>query len=171
MNLQITTKNLTIIPFTRSYIEPYHQEFTPEVTRYQYPDPFPNPDTAGQVLGGFMEAMERGEMLELVILGPDGEFLGSAEVFGLRERAPELGLWLKGSAQGKGYGREALEGVLGYLDGLHRYEYYIYEADERNMPSVRLAEKFPHEKGGLEKVVTESGRELRLRTYRIYARR
>lgn len=171
MDLTITTKNLTIAPFTLDHLEPYRQEFTPEVTKYQYPDPFPNIDTARQVLGGFMDDMERGDMLELTILGPEGEFLGSAEVFGLREEAPELGIWLKASAQGRGYGKEALEGVLGYLDGLGKYEYYIYEADERNAPSIGLVEKFPHERGGLEKVITESGRELMLRTYRIRARR
>lgn len=171
MDLQIATERLTIKPLTLSYIEPYHKEFTPEVTRYQYPDPFPDLETANAVLPGFMEDMERGDMLELVILDPRDGFLGSAEVFGLREEAPELGIWLKSSAQGLGYGREALEGLLGYLDGLGRYSYYIYEADERNLPSIRLAERFPHEKGGLEKVSTESGKELMLRTYRIYARR
>ena len=70
-----------------------------------------------------------------------------------------------------GYGREALSGLLNYLDSLKTYSFYIYEADERNAPSIRLVEKFQHEKDGLEKVVTESGKELELRTYRIYARR
>lgn len=171
MDLKINTQRLTIQPFTQDFLDEYCREFTPEVTRYQYPDPFPDRETAGRVLSGFVEDMERGDMLELVILGQDGEFLGSAEVFGLREEAPELGIWLKDTARGMGYGREAMEGVLQYLDSLGMYEYYIYEADRRNTPSISLAERFPHEKGGLEKVITESGKELELQTYRIYARR
>lgn len=171
MKLQITTERLTITPFTLQWLEAYRQNFTPEVTRYQYPDPFPDPGTAQQVLSGFIADMERGDMLELVILGHKGDFLGSAEVFGLREKAPELGIWLKGSAQGQGYGKEVLEGILGYLDGFRRYEYYIYEADERNAPSICLVEKFPHERGRLQRVITESGKELMLRTYHIRARR
>lgn len=171
MDLQITTERLTIKPLTPGYIGPYHKGFTPEVTRYQYPDPFPDIETANAVLSGFMEEMEGGDMLELVILGPGDEFLGSAEVFGLRESSPELGIWLIGTAQSMGYGGEALDGVLQYLDSLGKYEYYIYEADERNLPSVKLVEKFPHKRGGIEEVATESGKELLLRTYRIFTRR
>ena len=170
-DLLIRTPRLSIQPLVQGHIEAYHREFTEEVTRYQYPDPFRDLEAAQQVLSGFMEAMGRGDMLELAILGPEGEFLGSVEVFGLREEAPELGIWLKGRAQGMGYGREALSGLLNYLDSLKIYSFYIYEADERNAPSIRLVEKFQHEKGGLEKVVTKSGKELELRTYRIYARR
>lgn len=170
-DLLIRTPRLSIQPLVQDHIEVYHREFTEEVTRYQYPDPFRNLEAAQRVLSGFITDMGRGDMLELAILGPEGEFLGSAEVFGLKEKAPELGIWLKGSAQGQGYGKEALEGVLGYLDGFRRYEYYIYEADERNAPSICLVEKFPHEIGGLQRVITESGKELMLRTYRIYARR
>lgn len=170
-DLLIRTPRLSIQPLVQGHIEAYHREFTEEVTRYQYPEPFRDLEAAQMVLSGFITDMGRGDMLELAILGPEGEFLGSAEVFGLREEVPELGIWLKGSAQGQGYGKEALDGLLGYLEGLRRYEYYIYEADERNAPSIRLVEKFQHEKGGLEKVVTESGKELELRTYRIYARR
>lgn len=171
MDLQINTERLILTPLSPAYFQSYCVEFTPEVTRYQYPDPFPDLDAAREVLGRFLEDMARGDMLELMILGPEGEFLGSAEVFGLSEEAPELGIWLKSSAHGLGYGREALEGLLGYLDGLGRFKYYIYEADERNLPSIRLAERLPNERGGLERVTTESGRELLLRTYRIYARR
>ena len=65
MKLQITTERLTITPFTLQWLEAYHQNFTPEVTRYQYPDPFPDPETAQQVLSGFIADMERGDVLEL----------------------------------------------------------------------------------------------------------
>ena len=50
MDLTITTKNLTIAPFTLDHLEPYRQEFTPEVTKYQYPDPFPDLEAASQTL-------------------------------------------------------------------------------------------------------------------------
>lgn len=168
MSLKIYTKRLEIEPFRPAFLEDYCREFTDEVTKYQYPDSFPDRETGGRVLSGFLEDMERGEMLELVILSREGEFLGSAEVFGLKEEAPEIGLWLKKSAQGLGYGHEALRGLLDYLNGLGKFKYYRYEADVRNLPSLRLAEKFPFEKGGREEVVTESGKRLILQAYHIY---
>lgn len=125
-------------------------------------------EAADAVLSGFVDDMARGDMLELVILTQDREFLGSVEVFGLREEAPELGLWLKKGAQGAGYGCEALKGVIEYLNAAKQYPYYIYEADVRNTPSIRLAEKFRHEKGGCEEITTESGKTLKLQAFRIF---
>lgn len=164
----IRTARLEIRPFDRSFLEEYAREFTAEITKYQYPDPFPDRETADRVLSGFVGEMERGNMLELVILTPDGGFLGSMEAFGLREETPELGLWLKRTAHGKGYGREALQALLEFLAAAGRYPYYIYEADVRNTPSIRLAESFRFEKGGREDVTTGSGKEFRLQLYRLF---
>ena len=99
----IQTERLLLRPFCDADLEPYCAEFTQEVTKYQYPDPFPDRDTAKAVMSGFVEDMKQGKMLELVILSRGGTFLGSMEAFGLTEDTPELGLWLKRSAQGKGY--------------------------------------------------------------------
>lgn len=107
-------------------------------------------------------------MLEMVLLARDGAFLGSIEVFGLKEETPEIGLWLKKSAQGAGFGYEALKRMIDYLNSTKKYSYYIYEADVRNIPSIRLAEKFKFEKGGYEEITTESGKTLMLQCYRIF---
>lgn len=143
----LKTKRLVIQPFTNAYLEDYYQDFTDEITQYQYPDSFSDIESAHQLVSAFVADMERGEMLELVILTQDGAFLGSLEVFGLREQTPEIGLWLKKSAHAQGYG---------------------YEADVRNTPSIRLAQKFQHQKGGYEEITTDSGKKLMLQTYRIY---
>ncbi len=164
----IYTKRLAIEPFRLAFLEDYCREFTEGITQYQYPDSFTDLAAARQVMAGFIEDMERGEMLELAVLDREGQFIGSVEVFGLKEEAPEIGLWMKGAAQGLGYGYEALQGVLDYLNSLGRYTYYRYEADVRNLPSLRLAEKFRFEKGGQEEVITGSGKRLLLQAYRIY---
>ncbi len=168
MSFETRTERLIIQPFKALFLEDYFREFTDEVTQYQYPDSFPNLEAANDVLSGFMQAMEQGDMLELVVLGENEEFLGSIEVFGIQEKTPEIGLWLKSSAQGKGYGYEALRGVMDCLGMGQKYEYIIYEADVRNKPSIRLIEKFHVEKGGYESVVTESGKKLMLQTYRVF---
>ena len=148
MKLQITTERLTITPFTLQWLEAYRQNFTPEVTRYQYPDPFPDPGTAQQVLSGFIADMERGDMLELVILGHKGEFLGSAEVFGLREKSPELGIWLKGSARGQGYGKRYLRGSLGILMGFGGTNTISMRPTRGTHPVYVLWRNFPTKEAG-----------------------
>ena len=167
MVLDLRTERLVIQPFRDEFLEDYYREFTDEITRYQYPDAFPDLDAARSLVHEFVADMERGDMLELVILTQGGEFLGSMGAFGIREETPEVGLWLKSSAHGKGYGHEALKTLLDHLSAKGTYRYYIYEVDVRNLPSIRLVERFAFEKGGCEDVVTESGKELRLQTYRI----
>ena len=167
MDFMLKTERLLIKPFSDSFLEAYYTEFTDEIAKYQYPDSFPNIDAANSVISMFVKDMERGNMLELVILTQDGEFLGSMEAFGITEKTPELGLWLKSSAHGKGYGYEALKGLVDYLSAAGKYQYYVYEADVRNAASIHLVEKFHHEKCGCEKITTESGKTLNLQTYHI----
>lgn len=168
MDLELRTERLVIQPFCDSFLSEYYKEFTDEITKYQYPDAFPDLKAAKSLVSEFVSEMEQGNMLELVILTRRGEFLGSMEAFGIKEKTPEVGLWLKSSAQGKGYGYEALKGLLTYLSTQGTYQHYIYEVDVRNLPSIRLVEKFNFEKGGCEDIVTESGKELRLQTYHIF---
>lgn len=168
MKFVLNTERLSIRPFSKSFLKDYYQEFTDEITKYQYPDSFPDIETADTVLSGFARDMERGEMLELVILAKDGRFLGSMEVFGLKGATPEIGLWIKSSAHGAGYGYEALRGLLDHLNAAKTYEYYIYEADVKNIPSIRLVAKFHAEKEGCEDITTESGKELTLQTYHVF---
>ena len=168
MSFILNTERLIIRPFSNSYLEEYYQEFTDDITKYQYPDSFPDIENAEKTVSGFVQDMEQGEMLELVILTKGGEFLGSMEAFGLKEETPEVGLWLKSSAHGAGYGYEALRGLLDYLKAAQKYQYYVYEVDVRNAPSIRLVEKFRAEKKGCEDITTESGKKLTLQTYHIF---
>lgn len=98
MELKLMTDRLMIKPFTYDYLEEYYKEFTDEITKYQYPDSFHDIKEAKALVSEFVEEMENGNMLELVILTHDGEFIGSMEAFGMKEKAPEVGLWLKESS-------------------------------------------------------------------------
>lgn len=167
MDVRIETTHLIIEPFDFKYLKDYYQEFTEEITKYQYPDPFLNQEEASQLVSEFVSEMEQGNMLELVILSKEEEFLGSMEVFGLKEENSEVGLWLKKDAHGCGYGYEALQGLLSYLKETTKRQTYIYEVDVRNEASIHLVEKFPHKKGKCEELVTESGKKLNLQMYFI----
>ena len=161
------TERLVIRPFSLAYLEEYNREFTAEITKYQFPDPFPDMETANRVMSGFISDMEQGTMLELAILTHAGEFLGCVDVFGIRSESPEVGIWLKSSVHGMGYGYEALRTVLDELSVTGKYRYYIYELDVRNVPSVHLVEKFSAEKVKYEEVTTDSGKTLHSQTYHI----
>ena len=71
------------------------QKFTDEIVKYQYPDSFSDIKKANEVMSQFAKDMEHGKMLELVILTPEGEFIGSMEAFDITGKTPELGLGIK----------------------------------------------------------------------------
>lgn len=165
---KIETKRLEILPFGKKYLKDYYGGFTREVTKYQYPEPFVSIEAAEALIDEFLECMEKGEMLELMILTKEKEFAGSFEVFGLQEEKLEIGLWFREDMQGLGYGSEAAEAVIAYLKAQGKYHSCIYEADERNYASIALVEKFDAKLLGCEPVTTEAGKKLRLLQYEIY---
>lgn len=167
-NFYLETERLQIVPFDYQYLQNYAEEFTEEIARLQYPDPFSSIDAAKQVVDEFVNEMHQGRMLELLILSKSGEFLGNMEVFGLEETSPEVGLWLKQSCHRQGYGYEALSAMISFLNDLEKYNGYIYAVDERNMASLALVKRFECEQIGLDPIVTESGKQLKLLLYKIY---
>lgn len=163
---ELQTQRLRICAFDKRYLEDYALYLTEEITRYQYPDPFASLEDAEALLDGFLADMARGKMLELAVLSLAGTFLGAAEVFGLQEEKPELGLWLRADAHGQGLGAEVMRAVLGWLKQ-QGYAACIYEVDRRNAASIALVKKFGGRPVGFNEVKTPSGKQLLLETYEI----
>ena len=171
MSILIETDRLRIVPFEMGHLQAYFSEFGTEITRYQYPEPFASISAAGEQLGEFIGRMNRDEMLFLSILAPDGAFAGGVEVHGLREECPEVGVWIKKRAQRRGYAYEALAGVLRYTDEAYRKGWYVYEADVRNVGSMKLVERFDYRKDGYDEFETETGKLLKLQRFLIRNKR
>lgn len=167
MQFILKTERLVIQPYNHTYLEDYYKEFTDEITKFQYPDSFSNIESARKTISEFLSEMDKGKMLELVILSRQGEFLGSIEVFGIKGKTPEVGLWIKKSAHGNGYGYEALNALIDYLDSKQKYKHYVYEVDIKNAQSLHLVNKFSFNKGSCEEITTESGKKLILDSYYI----
>ncbi len=162
-------QSIKIVPFRMEYLQDYYREFGEEITRYQWPDPFETIEDARELLQGFLEEAEQGEMLLLAVLSGDGEFLGSAEVHGLSEDTPEVGVWIKTSAWGQGYGYTALKAALEEACKTYGKTQFFYEADTRNTGSMKLLKKFEDaydiEELETEDMVTDSGNELRMQGF------
>lgn len=163
----LQTQRLMIVPFDMNYLNDYYDGFDKEITKYQYPDSFDSVEAAKNLLQEFIDEMNRGEMLFLAILDKKGVFVGGLEVHGLAQEYPELGIWIKKDFQGNGYAYEALSHILQNLNQIYQKEWYVYEADIRNKPSIALVAKFSYQKEGIDEFTTESGKELKLQKYLI----
>jgi RimJ/RimL family protein N-acetyltransferase len=137
----IESERLRLVPASETYAGDIFEEFTPEVTAYMYPKP---PDVIEDTLAFLQQArreLESGEALHLAILTrAAGEFMGMSGLHNLGSRTPELGIWVKLSAHGKGYGREAVTALAAWALANLDFDYLTYPVDRRNLASRRIPE-------------------------------
>ncbi len=69
------------------------------------------------------------------------ECLGVAALDDADQPTPELGIWLKESAHGHGYGTEAIKAVAGWATKTLSKESFLYPVAVENVASRRIAEK------------------------------
>ena len=167
----MTNRKIRIIPFDMKYLEDYYKNFNEEITRYQWPDLFETIEDTRALLRDFLDEMNREETLLFAIVDTGDKFVGSVEMHGLSGDSPELGVWIVESEQGKGYAYEALKYILDYAHRKYGKTEFFYEADVRNTGSNKLLSKFADsyviETLDIEELVTDSGKELKLKGSRL----
>ena len=123
------------------YTDEIYREFTPEITRYMMAAP---PAAIGDTVAFInmaRSALERGDDFHFVISRKnDAGFLGICGLHG-RDASPELGIWLKKSAHGQGYGFAAMAALKAWAELCIEFDRLVYPVDRRNLPSRRIAEK------------------------------
>jgi RimJ/RimL family protein N-acetyltransferase len=111
------------------------------VTRFMSWEPSPSLEAFADVWREWLPRMRAGIELHLVLrLLPSGEFLGVAALHDIGNGEPEIGIWLKESAHGLGYGREAIAAMVAWACAHLGAKFVIYPVVEINHPSRRLAE-------------------------------
>ncbi len=164
---------IKIEPFRMDYLEDYYNAFTEEITKYQWPDPFENVEDAKKLLQSFLDEVDQGETILLSAASEEGKFVGSSEIHGLSEECPEVGVWIKASEWNKGYAYEALKAALDQARDKCGKREFFYEADVRNVGSMKLLHKFEDDyeiiDQGIEKMTTDSGKELELQGFVLKA--
>jgi [ribosomal protein S5]-alanine N-acetyltransferase len=164
----VKTPRLLLAPIAMDYVKDMFVEFTLEITRYMVPK---SPEKISEIEAFVTESLaglRQGTNLQMVILDKaTQEFMGCAGLHDLDSQSPELGVWLKQSAHGQGFGFEAMAALKKWADEHLSYRVLVYPVDEANIPSRRIPEKL----GGtiirqqVEKSL--SGRDLHILTYEI----
>lgn len=167
--VEIQTERLKIIPISTNYAEEIYREFNPEVTRYMYPKPAESLSDTLYFLNIAQQLLLQGEDLSIVILKKGSkEFLGGGGINHVNTPTPQLGIWIKMSAHGNKYGREAVNGLKEWADENLKYDYLTYPVDKSNIASRKIAESL----GGVIKKeytkINKSGNTLDEVEYWIY---
>lgn len=144
---KIETENLLLVPVSMDYVEEMFKEFTDEITKYMFP-PTPKEikETADFVTFSINKFLKSEDITVVVLKKDTGEYLGNSGLHKINTKTPELGVWIKKSAHGYGYGKEAVTGLKEWADGNIDYEYIKYPVAEENIAS----RKIPESLGGKE---------------------
>lgn len=113
----------------------------PEVTKYMTWNPHENIDQTASIIKRWVEEYENPKTFRFAItLKAVGELIGSIDVVGYVDGAPEIGYCLSRKHWNNGYMSEALRAMLSFLvdKGFKRA---VIEADERNIGSNRVITK------------------------------
>ena len=145
--VSIKSDRLELLSITDGYSEAIFREFNHDIIRYMLPKPADKIEETLTFINDSLEGMREGWNLVLVITHKDsGEFLGCCGLHGEgRHRTPELGIWIKKSAHGHAYGREAIQALAFWAVNHIDLDYIIYPVDRANIPS----RKIPESMGGI----------------------
>lgn len=164
----ITTERLKLVPVSEKYAEFIFPEFTPEVTTYMFPKPAKSIDDILTFIKTQQELLGEGKTFNVSILDKQtGELLGGGGISNINTETPEFGIWIKKSAQGHTYGREAVTGLKEWAVKNLKYKYFIYPVDRRNISSRKIAESLGAVVKREYKKINQSGNELDMVEYWI----
>ena len=117
LSVLIETSRLVMRPVSRDRAAEISAAFTPEVCRYMFPQPASEIAETLDFIDRARAKMALGEELVVSVFArADGALLGGAGLHDLSSGAPEVGIWVKLSAHGHGFGLEAVEGLISWGD-------------------------------------------------------
>lgn len=137
----IITERLKLVALSQEYARDIFENLTDEVTTYMMTAAPKKIEDTLAYIHGQIPKIQRGEDFPVVILDKEtGEFLGGSGAHDLATDTPALGIWIKKSAHGHGYGREAVTALKKWLDEHVKYTYIKYPVDRKNTQSRKIAE-------------------------------
>ncbi|CAI0831552.1 MULTISPECIES: GNAT family N-acetyltransferase [Serratia] len=138
---RVDTDRLLIAPFTAADADDVYQAITPTLTRFMNFEPEESPEAFANVWQGWLPLIREGEEAMFIARLRDGKgFVGMGGVHNLHSATPELGIWVKESLHGQGYGREIVQAMALWASERYRPQHFLYPVAEQNAPSRRIAE-------------------------------
>lgn len=141
LDVTIKTERLVLMPVSLDYKEIIFKEFDKDITLYMHPAPNENISGVENFVHSSRWGMAEGKELVCAVLKKDTqEFVGIVGLHRVDTSAPELGGWIKKSAHGHKYGREAFQALKKWAEDNVDYEYLHYPVAAANVASRKIPE-------------------------------
>lgn len=140
-NFSLETERLLLVPLSMKFKLDVFREFNVSIAQYMYPKPPDKIEETEEFIRVSEEGIKAGEDLQFVITRKDNnEFLGLAGLHAIKTRNPILGLWVKKSAHGNAYGKEAITALYHWAKENLDFDYLEYHVDKDNTASIKIPE-------------------------------
>ncbi|HLH96034.1 MAG TPA: GNAT family protein [Xanthobacteraceae bacterium] len=167
-SISIRSERLLLRAFAPRDAQEAHAAATATLARYMSWDPAPSLESFEQIWRIWRTMMVAGiDAAVAVRLASTGEFLGMAGLHHILRPEPEVGIWIKETMHGHGFGREAVAAVVAFAAAELGKQAVLYPVAEQNLPSRRLAESLGGKLVGKGTLRKPSGVELAEVIYRI----
>jgi len=168
-NIIIETKNLRLKGITSAYKNDIFREFTSAITTHMFPKPAEKIEETVEFIETSIKENKEGSNFQIVIINKESEdFLGCGGIHHIDRKTPELGIWIKKSAHGHGYGKEAIIALKEWANKHLDYEYLLYPVVDENYPSRRIPEFFGAKVAREYDEKNMNGKNQHILEYRIY---
>lgn len=132
--------NFTIV--SDNNVEDIFRELTPTIAKFL---PFiptnKKEDTYGFVAYSLGQLEQQKDITLVASDRHTGEFIGCCGIHDISEESISLGIWIKESASGKGYGKEIIKALEQFVFDHIPVDYLIYNVEKNNAGSINIAEK------------------------------
>jgi RimJ/RimL family protein N-acetyltransferase len=165
----ITTSRLYIEPINKVYMqEIFSEKNNPEVNQYLAQKSATSIEQLENWIDATIIRNNQKDIIQLQVSKKDtAEFVGMSVIRNPQTTEVELGLWLKQSVRGKGYGKELIWVLIGWIDENLDYESIIYETFADNIGSVKIIESLWGKYYSSEQKENYYGEEMTHNQYRI----
>ncbi|MFI3116114.1 MAG: GNAT family N-acetyltransferase [Clostridia bacterium] len=161
------TEHLHLIPVDFVHEKEIFDNYTKDVSKYLLSEPHLNIAYTHELVNMFIRQKNAGSDYIFTLLHNEtNEFLGLAGIHDINNGA-SLGVWLKISAQGKGYGTECVEILIDYAKkfGIKKL---IYKVHIENKASKKLIANYCKKRiSDYEVETTDAGKVVEYEVYEI----
>ena len=166
---RITSDRLYLRPVVLADAPQILEYFTDEIVHYMFPAAAKRIEDVVCFINEALEGEKNSINFQFSICDNNsGEFLGCCGLHKLKDEvAPEVGIWIKRTAHGQGYGCEAITALKAWVETNLDYRYLIYPVDRDNHPSRRIPEKLGGVMTDSYSKVTAADRLLNIVVYQI----
>lgn len=166
---ELESKRLELKAPDEKYASEILSVFNENVTRYMNPRHHESIEDSLAFIEFAKQGIASGTNYNYMIIEKEsGAFLGCCGLGDIKEKEPELGIWLKETAHHHGYGKEAIHCLYEYAKTKGAYESFKYPVDHRNIASRKIPESLGGTSDGIiEKCLNGDENMLELITYHI----